>query len=497
MNRNFILRTSGWSLLTLFLCWLLPGCKKDDFNNDKNASLGFSVDTVYFDTVFTSLGSVTKRFLVYNNSNLPVKVSDIRLGGGNSSPFRLNVDGIPGNAVSDVEIEANDSIFIFAEVTINPNNEQLPFVVLDSVQFNLNGNRQQVMLMAYGRNARFYRPTISSNGFPPYSVAECDAHWTKDIPVVIIGYLAVDSACKLTIDPGTQVYLYNNAGIWVYKNGTIEVNGIREDSVVFQGVRKEEAYRNVAGQWDRIWINQGNTVNKINYAVIKNGNIGIQAEYVPELGPGPTGGELVLSNTRIRNMRAFGLYGVNYKITTCFNNIISNCGNYALALLGGNYNFRHCTVANYWNGTVRTEPSVYLSNGKLNPDQSITPYPLTFRFRNGIVYGSKQDENELETGQVNDPSVGFDWKFENSLLRLKNKDINQDDAQHFSGMIFNKDPHFVDAFEQSYGLKADSPARNAGNPEFVSSFPPIPEDILGQNRLSDQQPDLGAIEFTP
>jgi len=484
--------------LLLFFNLLFTSCKKEVFNDDPAARLQFSVDTLYFDTVFTSLGSVTKRFLVYNRGDQAVKVGKISLAGGSNSPYRLNIDGIPGDIAANVEIEANDSIYIFAEVTIDPNNQLNPFVVHDSVRFELNGNVQHVQLMAYGRNARFYRPDhFPANGFPPYSIAECNAHWTKDMPVVIIGYLAVDSACKLTIDAGTQVYLYNNSGIWVYKNGSIEVNGTREDSVVFQGVRKEDVYKNIPGQWDRIWINQGNAVNTINYAVIKNANIGLQAEYVPELGTGPLGGELVLTNTRIKNMKSMGLYAVNYKINTCYNNIISNCGSYALALLGGNYQFRHCTVANYWSGSIRTEPSIYLTNGKPNSDKSITAYPLTFRFRNGIVYGNKQDENELEIGRVKDTLVGFDWKFENSLLKLKNEEINPENSSHFNTMIFNKDPLFVDVFNQSYGLKSESPARNSGNPDFVNSFPPIPTDLLGNNRLSDQMPDMGAIEYIP
>lgn len=484
--------------ILLFAAFMQSSCRKEAFNESPTAVLNFSVDTVYFDTVFTTLGSVTKRFLVHNKGNQPVKISNISLGGGQGSAFRLNIDGIPGNSAKDVEIASNDSIFIFAEVTINPNNELNPFVVLDSIRFELNGNQQKVMLMAYGRNARFYRPTtFPKNGFPAYSVAECDAHWTKEMPVVIIGYLAVDSACKLTIDAGTQVYLYNNSGIWVYKNGAIEVNGTKEDTVVFQGVRKENVYQQIAGQWDRIWINQGHATNKINYAVIKNANIGIQAEYVPELGPGPLGGSLELTNTRIRNMKAFGIYGVNYKMNVAYNNIISNCGTYALALIGGAYNFRHNTIANYWTGSVRTEPSVYLSNGKMNADKTITPYPLEFRFRNGIVYGNKQDGNELEVGKIDDNGVAFDWKFERSLLRLNNEEISQDNPEHFSEMQFNNDPEFQDVFEQLYSLKESSPARNFGNPAFVNSFPPIPEDILGNNRLGDQEPDLGAIEFKP
>lgn len=461
--------------------------------------LKFSEDTVYFDTVFTSMGSVTQYFKVYNKNEKTVNISDIRLAGGSSSSFRLNIDGKPGNQATNIEIEGNDSIFVFVEVNIDPNNENNPFVMLDSVFFQLNGNMQNVKLMAYGRNAKIYRPKFfPNNGFPSYSFVECDAHWTSEKPVVIIGYLAVDSACKLTIDQGTQIYLYNNSGIWVYKNGTIEVNGTRGSNVVFQGVRKEKSYQNIPGQWDRIWINQGNTTNRINYAVIKNGNIGIQAEFLPELGDGPLGGELELTNTIIMNMKAFGLYGVNYKITKCWNNIVSNCGSYCLALLGGKYDFRHCSVANYWVGNTRTEPSVYISNGKQNANQSITAYDLDFQFSNGIIYGNKSDENEIELGRVSNPAVGFNWKFQNSILKIKNKDIDINNASNFTGMLFNKEPLFENPSEQNYKLKIASPARNAGNPNFASLYPELSEDLAGNNRLAGgKNPDLGALEYTP
>ena len=126
--------------LLLFFNLLFTSCKKEVFNDDPAARLQFSVDTLYFDTVFTSLGSVTKRFLVYNRGDQAVKVGKISLAGGSNSPYRLNIDGIPGDIAANVEIEANDSIYIFAEVTIDPNNQLNPFVVHDSVRFELNGN---------------------------------------------------------------------------------------------------------------------------------------------------------------------------------------------------------------------------------------------------------------------------------------------------------------------------------------------------------------------
>jgi len=65
--------------------------------------LNFSTDTIFFDTVFTSVGSVTKRMLVYNENNSKLMISSISLAGGNKSNFTINVDGAPGPKLSDIE----------------------------------------------------------------------------------------------------------------------------------------------------------------------------------------------------------------------------------------------------------------------------------------------------------------------------------------------------------------------------------------------------------
>jgi hypothetical protein len=479
------------SLLSLTLI----SCRKDVITTDPNDKLAFSDDSVYFDTVFVTFGSVTKRFRVYNQNDEKIKISSIRLAGGSNSLFRLNIDGVSADEVKDVEIDPGDSIFIFAEVTIDPNNDLNPFVVTDSVIFETNGNIQDVQLVAYGRNADFFRPTFfPTNGFPDYSILSGSSTWTNEKPKVIIGYLVVDSAQTLTIEPGTQVYLYNNSGLWIYKDGTLIVNGTLQDSVVFQGTRKETAYREIPGQWDRIWINQGSVNNKINYAVIKNGNIGIQAEDVLELGESPQG-KLTLSNSNIRNMKAFGIYGVDYNIEA-WNNVISNCGAYALSLIrGGDYRFRHCTVANYWNESVRSEPSIFLSNAQRRADNSIVVSDMGFSFLNGIVDGNLQNGNELEVSGL--PEAQFNWIFKNSLLKIDNPDINTEDATHFMNMRFNEDPGFADVNNRNYKLSASSVAKNWGSPEYVNATPAIPTDILETNRLADEAPDAGAYEFIP
>ena len=81
-------------------------CKKDK-GFTKN-HLDFSEDTLLFDTVFTTVGSVTKRFKVYNNNASPIRIDEIELMGGEDSPFRINFDGVPGIYHQDIEIDAKD-----------------------------------------------------------------------------------------------------------------------------------------------------------------------------------------------------------------------------------------------------------------------------------------------------------------------------------------------------------------------------------------------------
>ncbi len=110
-------------LLTLLIAFsLLFGCTDQfNFTDNPNAKLSFSTDTVHFDTVFTTIGSTTLQFRFYNNNNNAVKTT-IQLAGGNQSNFRLNIDGLAANSLTDYEIRANDSAFIFVEVNIDPQN---------------------------------------------------------------------------------------------------------------------------------------------------------------------------------------------------------------------------------------------------------------------------------------------------------------------------------------------------------------------------------------
>ena len=104
-------------LLTIVL---IKSCDYDlTFSSAQTQDIGFSSDTVYLDTVFTSIGSSTYDLRIYNQSDRNVEIGSIRLGQGSQSQFRINVDGIHGESFEQVELLAKDSIYVFIETTVD------------------------------------------------------------------------------------------------------------------------------------------------------------------------------------------------------------------------------------------------------------------------------------------------------------------------------------------------------------------------------------------
>src|SRR5690606_12578686 len=248
-------------LLIISAIFIFPSCKKDRILTDNQFRLSFSTDTLTFDTVFTTLGSTTKSFKIINKNNGKLNISNIRLGGGEQSNFRLNIDGVPGNEAKDIEVNGKDSLYVFVAVTVDPNNQNNPVVIIDSVVFETNGNLQKVYLMAWGQDAYIYYA----------SQFICNETWTKDKPYVIINSLGIDSGCTLTIEAGTRIFVGgNSSGIYVYPTAKIIVNGSLSDSVIFRGIRLERFFEDKPGQWDGIFIFRNSIGNLFNYAEIVN-----------------------------------------------------------------------------------------------------------------------------------------------------------------------------------------------------------------------------------
>src|SRR5690606_2924789 len=199
-------------------------CKKDKIDYGSGVKLSFLTDTLTFDTVFVSLGSTTKYFTVRNTENKPIEISKISLKNGQQSSFRLTIDGDATNIAENVMIPAKDSIYIFVEVTVDPSSEALPFVIEDEVIFDINGNRQEVILQAYGQNAHFFNGEVIQT-----------QTWNNDLPYVILNSIELEKGHTLTIEEGATVYFGGNSGMFI--NGTLNISGGQDTSqwVTFRG----------------------------------------------------------------------------------------------------------------------------------------------------------------------------------------------------------------------------------------------------------------------
>lgn len=458
-----VLTGSFWVLMLLLLTF---SCRKEHFRTGA-ATLNPSRDTVWFDTVFTRMPgsqfppSVTRFFVIANPYKDYVR-TNIRLAGGNSSPFKLNIDGNPVNQVVDYEIRPNDSIYVFVQARLDANNQSNPLLVLDSVFIETGGVKQNVKLAAYGWDAYYFRD----------SVLNCNINWSdKQKPYVIINSALVPKNCSLTINEGVKIY--NNPRSALYVEGTLLVKGTKAEPVIIQGARLEQQYADFAGQWQGIHFLRGSVNNSISFATVKNSYIGIRVDSLPE-NANPN---LVIKNSFILNSSLIGILGITSKIYA-ENTVVSNTGSYTvLGYFGGDYDFRHCTFANYSGSTGRKDPLFVMNNKERSGDVVVKTYDLKYNIQNCIIYGNIEEE------------LGFDVELskllganiEKNLIKTKNKDMTA------TNLVY-KDPRFVDPSKNKFSLDTLSPAHDAG---MVLS-PAINTDIIENPR--DSKPDIGAYE---
>ncbi|MCB0382580.1 MAG: hypothetical protein KDD05_04570 [Psychroserpens sp.] len=502
-------------LFTISILILWSSCRKDFDFAPSTGNLSFSKDTIYLDTVFTNIGSSTYNLKVYNRSNDDISIPSVRLAQGENSNYRLNVDGMPGKVFEDVELLANDSLFIFIETTFNIQSvvaADNQFLYTDAIEFDSGNNLQKVELVTLVKDAVFIYPDrdnttgiietlsfdVDGDGTPDETslqgrfLEDDELTFTNEKPYVIYGFAAVDEGDVLTIEAGARVHFHANSGLLVTNNASLKVNGalssdqeLLENEVIFEGDRLEPLYENIPGQWSTIYLFDGSVDNEIHYATIKNSTVGVLCE----LNQDATNDKLTITNSKIYNSSNFGILARATSIRG-ENVVINNSGQSSFAgTLGGNYNFTHCTLANYWDTSFRQFPSVLLNNFFINADNSVLLNPLNANFNNCIIYGNDNAEIDI-AGNAND--VALDYKFTNCLIRfdVSGNPIDFNDEEHFVNIFRNDNPSFKLPFENDLRLNEDSEARGIGDPLFI-----INTDILGTTRTTP--PDVGAYQFVP
>ncbi|MFI5221256.1 MAG: right-handed parallel beta-helix repeat-containing protein [Bacteroidia bacterium] len=464
----------------IFVAWqFFFACRKDDMvSTDSSIRLSFSSDTVWFDTVFVANGtnqplSVTKRLWVYNPSSNAVKVN-ISLKGNPWVRYKLNIDGQPANSVSGKLVRGKDSIIIFIQMYVDSasssNDPTKPFIVFDEIDFNTNGNAQAVNIAGYARQAHYLRNQV-------LDCSTNNLHWTKDIPYVIYDSILVPHGCTLTIDAGTHIYSHVKSCFLV--SGTLIVNGTTADPVIFEGDRMEPDWAEVPWQWIGIRFLTDSRDNILKNAVIKNGFIGVEVDsFSNNQDP-----KLLVSQCVIKNMMAFGLFGL-FSDITAINNLVTNCGQYSfIGALGGNYNLYHNTFITYNSTFSRTNPTFLLDNTPYTDinGNTIATFPLNTFCINNIIYGALDDEFLLNS------AAGGNISGQNVIQNCIIKTVKDSSVLNINNNLINKDPMFNNVGKNDFDLQASSPAK--GNGIFVN----VNTDLKGRPR-NTSKPSVGCYE---
>jgi hypothetical protein len=490
-------------LFILGILFTVCACRSDFETVASKGDLVFSQDTIFLDTVFSTIGSSTFQLKVYNKSNQDISIPSIQLGKGLGSKYRMTVDGMSGNQgklFQDVTLLAKDSLYIFIETTANAADANLTdFLYTDQIQFGSGANLQKVELVTLVKEAVLLFPQRLSNGSKEtitlgnktvegFYLDDNELHFTNQKAYVIYGYAAVLPGKTAVFDAGARVYFHANSGLVVGNNASLQINGRSsstsqlENEVVFLGDRLQADYANVPGQWETVWLGESTNVN-IDHLTIKNASIGLLVQ-------NNNGTTASIKNTQIYNSAHYGILAQNGKINA-ENLVINTAGEASLSCTyGGNYTFTHCTFNNNWNSS--NQMAVALSNFKLGAVPETNALSKA-TFNNCIIYGSYSNELELnkKTG------AAFEYQFNNCLIKMDAKagatnPLYQftNDPAHYNAILLNQDPKFQSSAKNKLNINATSAAFAKGNASYL-----IPFDILGTTRTLP--PDLGAYQSKP
>jgi hypothetical protein len=454
-----IISVQNLFLLVILASGVSCSLNSEYISTDPSLTLRFSNDTIFFDTIFTEIPSVSKRLRVYNDHGSAVNIATISLADPNT-PYIITVNGIKGTAFEATRILAKDSILILLEANIGDRDSLSPYVVEDQLLFSTNGNNQEVSVLSWGQDANYLKD----------SVLACNTTWKAGKPYVIFDHVLVDTLCTLNIDAGTRIF--SHLGSKIFVKGSIKVNGTADDRVLFINDRFDGDYSLFPGQWGGILFLEGSKNNEIRYADIRNAEVGIW------LGTPDTDNlaDLVLENCIIENMSESAVlaFTSDLEMTNC---LLNNAGQFVFgALAGGNYTLQQNTIANYSFGFFKSQPTFVVTDQLELSDGSIIEGSIDLVLNNNIIWGIGADEIELH----NDTGLDFNLMMTNNLLRTTNEQFTG------FGNILNEDPLFVDPELFDYQLDSLSPAINMGANLGIGI------DLLDKARSIP--PDIGAYE---
>ncbi|MFT4203812.1 MAG: hypothetical protein QM610_07840 [Chitinophagaceae bacterium] len=469
LNRNALSFRKSTILTVCLLFAVFFSCKKDDYGDSSDVLLVVT-DSVKFDTVFTSQGSATRYFKIFNYDQQRLHLDLVRLAGGSASSFQVNVNGIAGTEFSNIDIDGGDSIYCFVRVNIDPTNAQNPFLVRDSIGIGYNGNTKYVQLLAYGQNAVYLdNPLITD-----------DTTWTATLPIVLLKNITLPENKTLTIEKGTKIYCHAAAGLLV--NGRLLANGdtAAVDRIQFTTDRLDEVdnvdYTKLAGAWPGLEFGAGSTGNILSYVTVQNAVHGIVDTLNASV---PSTQKLALTGCIVQNNSGYAVLSRLGNLSVV-NSLVANNGSGVGLYNGGQYSLIYNTLVGYGNLYVsHNMPSVIFNGSSSEPFQIVV--------RNCVLWGDNAAlDNEIGVGTSSGTNTVI--KIDHSLARYS----SLPSLVQLSDMLQNIDPDFLlvdnDKVQYNFRLSVGSPCYGA-----AVTVDGIPYDLLG-NKRNTLKPAIGCYE---
>ena len=397
------------------------------------------------------------------------------------------MDGQKGPSVNNLEVLKEDSIFTLVELTCDITNDEKPVLLRDSILFTLeSGVQQKVILEAKCQDAIILRSPRCKKGE--------EMTFVSGRPYVIYDSLVVDSGATVNIEAGATLMFHSDASMFVY--GKLNINGEEGNMATLRGDRTDRIFKylpydRIDAQWGGIFLYSSSVDNNIQYADIHGGNDGIIC-----VGTGTDKVKLTIENSIITNVCGYGLQANSCKIFVR-NSIISNTRQDCVNVTGGEYEFIHCTIAQFYAlGALSDGNALRMSNVK-----DLEPYNLSFKMDNSIITGFASDEIFADrfggNNEFGKDEVSFDIIFHNCLVTTDTTGA----SQYFDECLvdnlkdeINRKKHFkcVDTHAFIFDYHLDSLSVACGKATY-GYLELLPKDMYGKERNKGSI-DIGALQ---
>jgi hypothetical protein len=469
-------------LIGIILTSFLTSCVNESISTDPLDRLSFSTDTLTIDTVFTSVGSVTRHFKIYNTHSSDIIIAHLDFKNPSQTTYKINVDGVSGTSFKDVRIPANDSLYIFVEATVDPTANTTLFFLDETLLFSSNTNVQPVVLRAWAQDAYFHYGEILA----------ATTTWPVDKPHVIVDKsvgksffpgLIIPIGKTLTIPAGAKIHYTTSAGIVCA--GTLKCKGTATNPVMMRGIRLTNTYIHAAGQWLGLLFLRGSKGNEIEYTTIDESIFGIwmgfQDSFSIDAIKNESRADIKIKNSVIKNAYYWAIRSMNNDIKA-ENSLFFTCTeNLCQLALGGKYQFDNCTFFNEYSDLKK--PLLAISN-QIYYEPTKQTYTLAMencQFTN-CVWASNSYKESIQV--VMSSAVDSNYIFQNCVYRSD----SSFKSNRFVDCIITNENQFMSLTpdKEDFQLKVGAKCINAGKVNGIFL------DINDKPRTGI--PDVGAYE---